>query len=290
MKRREALELLLASVIALPACSRSSKTTMTTTTDSKQRMPLLFVAHGAPPLLDDRAWLGELTQWGKALGRPKSILVVSAHWEHKPVAIGATRTVPLVYDFYGFPAHYYETKYASPGAPELAARVRELLDGKGIAHVDEPERGLDHGSYIPLLAMYPAADIPVLQISLPGIDPKTVADFGRALGPLADEGVLVMGSGFLTHNLRTLGQPTPDWAREFDKWSEEKLAKLDLDALIDFRAKAPAAELAHPRIEHYVPALVTAAAALERGRQDVTFPITGFWNGMSFTRRSVQIG
>ncbi len=264
------------------------------TTDSKpkttERMPLLFVAHGAPPLLDDKGWLGELSQWGKAIPRPKSILVVSAHWEAKPVAIGATRPVPLVYDFYGFPARYYETKYPSPGAPELAARVRELLEQKGMKHVDEPERGLDHGTYIPLLAMYPAADVPVLQVSLPGIDPKDVADFGRALGPLADEGVLVMGSGFLTHNLRTLGQPTPDWAREFDKWSEERLGALDLDALVDFRSKAPAAQLAHPRIEHYVPALVTSAAALERGRRDVTFPITGFWNGMSFTKRSVQIG
>jgi 4,5-DOPA dioxygenase extradiol len=253
------------------------------------RMPLVFVAHGAPPLLDDKGWMGELTEWGKALPRPRSILVVSAHWEARPAAIGATRPLPLVYDFYGFPARYYETKYPSPGAPELAARVRELLDARGIAHETDETRGLDHGVYIPLLAMYPAADIPVLQVSLPGLDPKEVADFGRALGALADEGVLVMGSGFLTHNLRTLGQPTPGWAREFDSWSEEKLRKLDLDALIDFRAKAPAANLAHPRHEHYAPALVTAGAAIERGRRDVAFPITGFWNGMSFTKRSVQI-
>lgn len=257
-------------------------------TTATKRMPFLFLAHGAPPLFDDTEWLGELRRWADAMPRPKSILVLSAHWETRPAAIGATEPRPLVYDFYGFPERYYQFQYPSPGAPELAARVRGLLDARGIAHVDRADRGLDHGVYCPLAGMYPKADVPVLQVSLPGLDPRTVADFGRALAPLADEGVLVIGSGFLTHNLRALGQPVTTWAKEFDAWAEEALAKRDLDALVDFRARAPAASIAHPTHEHYAPVLATVGAAVEAGRADVTFPITGFWFG-PFTKRSVQI-
>src|SRR5512140_3483867 len=119
------------------------------------RMPVIFAAHGAPVLLDDAMWMGELAGWAASIPRPQSILMVSAHWEERPVALGATRTVPLVYDFYGFPERYYRTQYPAPGAPALAARVRELLRGRGIASTEEPERGLDHGAYVPLVAMYP---------------------------------------------------------------------------------------------------------------------------------------
>lgn len=255
-----------------------------------RRMPVLFLAHGAPPLFDDELWLGELGRWAKALPRPESILVLSAHWDASPAAIGATDRIPLVYDFYGFPERYYRFSYPSPGAPELASRVRGLLGARGIASVDRADRGLDHGVYCPLAGMYPEADVPVLQVSLPGLDPATLVSFGRALAPLADEGVLVIGSGFLTHNMRSLGQPVAAWAEEFDRWSEETLAKRDIDALVDFRRRAPAASIAHPTHEHYAPVLVTAGAAAEAGRTDVTFPITGFWNGMSFTKRSVQMG
>lgn len=257
-------------------------------TPPNDEMPVVFLAHGAPPLLDDAGWMSELAEWAKRMPRPRSVLMLSAHWEAKPAELAATTTVPLVYDFYNFPQRYYETKYPAPGAPALASRVRDVLDAKGIAHGDAPTRGLDHGAFIPLLAMYPAADVPVLQLSLPGLDPATLASFGRALAPLADEGVLVVGSGFLTHNMRSLGQPTPAWAVEFDAWTAETFAKRDIDALVDFRARAPAAALAHPRHEHFAPSIVSAAAAVERGRNDVTFPITGFWNDWSFTRRSVQ--
>jgi 4,5-DOPA dioxygenase extradiol len=253
-----------------------------------KRMPILFVAHGAPPLLEDKAWMDELAAWAGKLPRPESILVLSAHWDERPATIGATSPVPLVYDFYGFPKHFYEMTYASPGAPELAGRVRDLLKAKSIAYADDPNRGLDHGAYVPFMAMYPAHDVPVLQVSLPGLDPKTLVDFGRALAPLADEGVLLVGSGFLTHNMRSLGQPTPGWAKEFDNWAEGTLAKRDLDALVDFRARAPGAQLAHPTHEHYAPVLVAAGAAADR-RTQVSFPITGFWNGWSFTRRSVEM-
>jgi len=253
-------------------------------------MPVIFLAHGAPPLLDDAGWMGELSAWAKRMPRPESILMLSAHWDAQPAKLGATTTVPLVYDFYGFPKRYYETKYPAPGAPALAARVRALLEGSSIAHGDDPRRGLDHGAFVPLLAMYPEANVPVLQLSLPGLEPAMLASFGRALAPLAEEGVLVVGSGFLTHNMRSIGQQTPGWAVEFDAWAAEMLAKRDVDALVDFRARAPAAKLAHPTHEHFAPVIVAAAAATERGRTDVTFPITGFWNDWSFTRRSVQFG
>ncbi len=179
------------------------------------RMPVIFAAHGAPVLLDDAAWMAELAAWANAMPKPSSILMVSAHWEQRPTALGATRTVPLVYDFYGFADRYYRTEYPAPGAPELATRVRELLRRRDMAFTDEPERGLDHGAYVPLVAMYPGADVPVLQISMPRLDPQELFALGQALGPLRDGGVLVFGSGFLTHNMRYAFRPgIPAWARD----------------------------------------------------------------------------
>ena len=254
-------------------------------------MPVVFIAHGAPPLLDDESWKAELASWAKAMPRPKAVLSLSAHWENHPIAIGAETAIPLVYDFYGFPERYYKLQYAAPGAPHVAARVRDLLREKSIAFIDDPGRGLDHGTYVPLMSMYPEADIPVLQVSLPGLDPKELYAFGRALAPLRDEGVLIAGSGFLTHNMRSLGErSTPAWAKEFDLWSADVLAKRDVDALVDFKQRAPSARLAHPREEHFAPVISAAAASLDRGG-DVTFPITGFWElAPAFTRRTVQIG
>jgi 4,5-DOPA dioxygenase extradiol len=253
-------------------------------------MPVIFAAHGAPILLDDAAWMGELASWASALPKPRSILMVSAHWEAKPTTLGATRTVPLVYDFYGFPRQYYETKYPAPGTPELAKRVRDLLREKGLESTDAADRGLDHGAYVPLVAMYPAADVPVLQISMPALDPDALVELGEALAPLRDEQVLVFGSGFLTHNMRYAFRPgIPAWAREFDAWAEDALARFDLDALKDFRTRAPAAEVALPTWEHYAPVLVAAGAA-SGDRASTTFPITGFWMDGAFTKRSVQFG
>jgi 4,5-DOPA dioxygenase extradiol len=141
------------------------------------------------------------------------------------------------------------------------------------------------------MSMYPEAEIPVLQVSLPGLDPKELAAFGSALAPLREEGVLIAGSGFLTHNMRALGEPTtPSWAKEFDSWAAGVLTKRDVDALVDFKMRSPSARLAHPREEHFAPVISAAAAASERGG-DVKFPITGFWKmAPAFTRRTVQIG
>ena len=256
---------------------------------SNDRMPSIFLAHGAPPLLDDAEWNGQLAGWASALPRPKALLVFSAHWEAKPISIGATAPVPLVYDFYGFPERYYRVRYPSPGAPELAARVRALLDAARIPHTDDPARGMDHGTYIPLMAMYPKADIPVLQVSLPSLDPKAVFDIGGALAPLRDENVLLVGSGFLTHNLRAFGQPLDGWASEFDAWNAEVLARGDVDALLDYRAKAPGVRMALPTHEHYVPVILAAGAAGGDVKR-AAFPITGWWMDNPFTKRSVQFG
>ena len=248
--------------------------------------PVLFLAHGAPPLLDDPGWIAELAAWAKQLPRPRALLVISAHWEERPTAIGATRPLPLIYDFYGFPEKFYRLQYASPGAPELAARVRGLLTTAGLPFIDEPERGLDHGTYIPLMCMYPDADIPVLQISLASMDPIELYAVGKALAPLRDDGVMIIGSGFLTHNLRALRLPTtPAWASEFDAWSADVLARGDIDALLDYKQRAPGVRESLPTHEHFVPVILSAGAAEGAA---VTFPITGFWWGGAMTRRSVE--
>lgn len=253
-------------------------------------LPTLFVAHGAPPLLDDAAWMAELAGWARSLPRPKSILMLSAHWEERPVTIGATTTVPLVYDFFGFPRRYYEATYSSPGAPQLASQVRSLLAHRPLA--DEPDRGLDHGAWVPLLAMYPEADVPVLQVSLPSNDPRELFAMGQALRPLRDDGVLIVGSGFITHNLRTIhwgpeAPPPPSWASEFDGWTAEALVRRDVDGLLDYQKKGPGASIALPTREHFSPLLVALGAADEG--EPISFPIDGFWMG-TLTRRSVQFG
>ncbi|HUS04730.1 MAG TPA: class III extradiol ring-cleavage dioxygenase [Bryobacteraceae bacterium] len=254
-------------------------------------MPSIFLAHGSPFLLDDASWVRELHQWARDLPRPQAVLMLSAHWEAKPVTIGATRTVPLIYDFYGFPARYYDVKYPAPGAPQLAARVRAIL-GETQDVMDEPQRGLDHGAYVPMVAMYPDADVPVLQVSLPTMDPSTLFALGRTLAPLREEGVLIVGSGFLTHNLRTLDPrldpPTPAWAAEFDEWAAGVLARKDVDELVEYRNRAPGVRQALPTHEHFVPVVVALGAALD-DPGPVKFPIEGFFAG-SFTRRSVQFG
>lgn len=283
--RRDALSMTLGGVLGLAACQTESSI-MSPQPAVASKMPVLFQAHGAPPLLDDPPWISELAAWAEALPRPKAVVVVSAHWEARPLAIGATTPVPLIYDFYGFPLRFYQLKYASPGAPEVAQRIRELMAAANVKTIDEPTRGLDHGAYIPLMCMYPAADVPVLQISLPSEDPRELFRVGQALAPLRDEGVLLIGSGFLTHNLRAMAlRKTPAWAHDLDAWTADVLVRRDHDALIDYKAKAPGVRESLPTHEHYVPVIVSAGAAADA---NVTFPITGFWFGGALTRRSAQ--
>ncbi|GGV12699.1 dioxygenase family protein [Streptomyces spectabilis] len=259
------------------------------TTAAPERMPSLFLSHGAPTLAEDPVWPGELARWGAGLPRPTAILMVSAHWEEAPLALGATTTVPLVYDFWGFPEHYYGVRYAAPGAPGLAEKVRKLLRGPGTPVQDLPERGLDHGAYVPLREMYPDADVPVLQMSLPTLDPQKLMEIGRKLAPLRDEGVLIVGSGHFTHNLRAINPDNhvPAVLAEFDDWGRRTLAAGDVDALLDFAHKAPGARYAHPREEHFVPLAVTLGTAADELRTQRSV-IDGTWLGLS--KRSVQFG
>lgn len=254
-------------------------------TEAAARLPALYLGHGAPPLLDDELWMGELADWSAALPRPSSVLIVSAHWQSAPMAISSTHQVPLVYDFYGFPERYYRMRYDAPGAPELAAKVRGLMP-PGEPVLEREQRGLDHGAWVPLMAMYPAADVPVLQLSMPDLDPAHLFELGRRLAPLRDEGTLIVGSGFMTHGLPFvheyfMGKPgAPDWSKEFDAWAAEALRRGDLDTLFAFREKAPGMPYAHPTVEHFAPLFVTLGAAATPDREP-TFTIEGYFYGLS---------
>lgn len=256
-----------------------------------QRMPVLYLSHGAPPLADDPVWTRQLADWSAAMPKPSSVIMVSAHWEEDPLTVSATTTVPLYYDFWGFPQRYYDVQYPAPGAPGLAVEVAKLLHDPAHPVHRDPERGLDHGAYVPLVEMYPGADVPVLQISMPTLDPSTLFDIGRRLAPLRDQGVLIIGSGFSTHNLREMNWHAgphahpPTWSSEFDDWLDRSLEAGDVDSLIDFQNAAPAAALAHPRTEHFAPLFVSLGASVET-LDDSKSVVDGFWFGLS--KRSVQ--
>ena len=253
------------------------------------RMPALYIGHGAPPLLDDPTWSGQLATWAQDLPRPKAILIVSAHWESAPVMLSANGA-PLVYDFGGFAPKYYRETYETPDASRLAARVAAMMpDGEPVHQ--HASRGLDHGAWVPLKIMYPAGDIPVVQMSLPTQDPYRLLELGRRLQPLRDEGVLVIGSGFLTHGLPflrdwSIDAAAPGWSREFDAWAGEALARGDVDELAAYRDRAPGMPYAHPTVEHYTPLFITLGAATTADAPGAQ-RIDGYWMGLS--KRSLQV-
>ncbi|MGA2837900.1 MAG: class III extradiol ring-cleavage dioxygenase [Acidimicrobiales bacterium] len=255
-------------------------------------MPALFLGHGAPPLFDDPLWIGELFDWSQSLPTPRAILVVSAHWEHAPLRLSATgAAVPLVYDFGGFAERYFTMTYPTPDAGSLAARIASLMPSDEPVHQD-PSRGLDHGAWVPLKVMYPYADVPVLQLSIPTHDPARLLELGRRLRPLRDEGVLIIGSGFMTHGLPYLGHReffdnvVPGWSREFDLWAADALAGGDLDALADYRNRAPGMPYAHPTVEHFIPLFITLGAATDPGRP-VETTVEGYQFGLA--KRSFEV-
>jgi len=231
-------------------------------------MPTIFVSHGSPMLiLEDvpaRAFLASL---GKLLPKPKAIIAVSAHWDTDVPAVSLARRPPTIHDFYGFPEALYRLTYDAKGAPELAERVAKLT---GAAH--DPHRGLDHGAWVPALLGWPEADVPIFQLSVqPNENPAHHIALGRKLSALREEGVLVMGSGSATHNLRALvrggreAEPEP-WVKAFDDWLAETVAKGDAAALADYRSRAPYAREAHPTDEHFLPLHVAFGAAGEGAR------------------------
>ena len=225
-------------------------------------LPALFVSHGAPPTLDDPRWLRDLFDWGQSLPKPRGVVIVSAHWENAPLAItNAQAGTPLYYDFGGFHPRYYTLQYRTPDATALARRVAGTISDTTPVY-EHRDRGLDHGAFIPLMAMYPAADVPVVQVSMPSLDPQALLLLGQRLKSMREEGYLVIGSGFMTHSFATMRRPElMGYNREFDAWAADAVARRDVDALVDFRAKGPGAAIAHPTADHFVPLLLTLGAA-----------------------------
>jgi 4,5-DOPA dioxygenase extradiol len=264
---------------------------VTTWTPDSGPLPALYIGHGAPPLLDDALWTRQLRAWADVLPRPKAILIVSAHWESAPTAISSSgAATPLIYDFGGFDPKYFRMTYETPDARELAALVASVFPATDPLHQHQ-SRGLDHGAWVPLKVMYPDADIPVLQLSLPTYDPLRLIELGRRLRPLRDHGVLVIGSGFLTHGLPFLrdwspqAQP-PGWSVDFDLWAAEALDRGDVDELTAFASKAPGMPYAHPTVEHLVPLFITLGMADDPTAVPDTV-IDGYFFGLA--KRSIQV-
>ncbi len=253
-------------------------------------MPALYIGHGAPMLLDDALWTSQLKEIAGKIERPSAILIVSAHWESAPITLSnPTANTPLVYDFSGFDRKFYEMTYNSPDATALAAKVAALMPKT--ESIAQSDRGLDHGAWVPLRVMYPGADIPVLQMSMPTSDPGKLMEIGKRLQPLRDEGVLIIGSGFMTHGLRYLrdwspNAAAPGWSSEFDTWAAEALSRGDVDALASYKDLAPGVNYAHPTVEHFTPLFISLGAATDTSAAPETL-IDGYFMGLS--KRSILV-
>jgi aromatic ring-opening dioxygenase catalytic subunit (LigB family) len=238
-------------------------------------MPVVYIPHGGGPwpfvdLGFDKDEMGQLALYLQSLQalpltRPTAILAVSAHWEEAIPTVMTAQQPPMLYDYYGFPPESYQITWPAPGHPAVAARVQQLLEGAGFPTGRDPQRGFDHGTFVPLKLTYPAADVPTVQLSLKkGLDPKEHLAIGRALAPLRDEGVFIVGSGMSFHNLRAFRDPrAPAIAQQFDTWLRHTAAleARQRDHGLTNWAQAPAARQAHPREEHLLPLMVVAGAA-----------------------------
>jgi 4,5-DOPA dioxygenase extradiol len=228
-------------------------------------LPSLFISHGSPMTAIEPTPTHEfLKRLGQELPKPKAVLCISAHWETDKPRVTCARRPDLIYDFTGFPRPLYQVTYPAPGSHELAGRIASRLATVGLTTVLDPVRGLDHGAWVPLSIMYPAADVPVVQLS---IQPDETTDhhlkLGQALAPLRDENILIVGSGNATHNLgawRGPNSPTPDWVTAFGAWLDDKVLARDTGALARYRAEAPYAAENHPTEDHYLPLLPAIAA------------------------------
>ena len=237
-----------------------------------QRLPTYFISHGGgpwpymPEMADAMRPLAEsLADIPRHLGEtPQAVLIITAHWEADAFTLGSNAKPGMIYDYGGFPAHTYQVVYPAPGAPALAQRVQGLLEAAGLPVGLDPQRGYDHGTFVPLSVMFPAAQVPVLQMSLRrGLDPSEHLALGRALAPLRDEGVLIVGSGLSYHNLRAFGPQAKEPSQAFDAWLQRALAATPAqrEALLVAWEQAPAARQCHPREEHLLPLMVALGAA-----------------------------
>lgn len=235
--------------------------------DATTRLPALFLSHGSPMLAVEDSPAGRfLDGLGGQLPRPRAIVVASAHFEADQPSVGGALEPQTVHDFGGFPSRLYQIRYPAPGAPELAQAIARRLTEAGVASRICSHHWLDHGVWVPLLRSYPDADIPVVPLSVnPRADAAHHFAVGRALAPLRDEGVLVIGSGGFVHNLRDLAwedrdAPLPTWAGDFAAWMRDKLETHDAAALFDWQTRAPHARKAHPTTEHLMPLFVALGA------------------------------
>lgn len=239
-------------------------------------LPTLFVSHGSPMLAIEESPAQRFLQaLGKSLPRPKTVIVLSAHWESTGGPIVSLASAPeTMHDFGGFPAALHAIQYPAPGAPDIAARAADLLAQAGFSVARSARRGLDHGAWVPLRLMYPDADLPVAQVSLlRGATPAEHEKLGRALTSLRDEGVLIIGSGSLTHNLykyqgNDIDAAVPSWVSDFEAWMTAMLRDNRRDALLDYRVQAPFAGRNHPTEEHLMPLFVAMGAAGEGAKAE----------------------
>jgi aromatic ring-opening dioxygenase catalytic subunit (LigB family) len=247
------------------------------------KLPTLYLPHGGGPCFFMEWTMGPPDTWDRMAAwlrgidgtlpeKPRALLVVSAHWEAAVPTVLSSAAPPLLYDYYGFPASTYQLTWPAPGAPQLASRVRHLLSEGGFESAEDAQRGFDHGVFVPLKVAYPEAAIPTVQLSLrTGLDPSAHLAMGRALAPLRDEGVLILGSGMSYHNMRgfnTAAAHAP--SVRFDAWLGEVASRErgERDAALTAWTRAPSAREVHPREEHLLPLMVTAGAAGDdRGKQ-----------------------
>ena len=236
-------------------------------------LPSVFVSHGSPMHALQAGPAGDAWKaLAQRLPRPRAILISSAHWEtNLPMLTGGEKP-ETIHDFYNFPEPLYRLRYPAPGAPELAQRAQALLKDAGFTAGIDGCRGLDHGAWSPLLYMYPQHDIPVVQISAqPDLGPRHHVELGKAVRKLSDEGVLIIGSGHMTHNLRDWGRGTKEpqpYAREFQDWVKQKLEQKDVDSLVDYRSRSPHGVRAHPTDEHFLPLFFALGAASGRKKPE----------------------
>jgi 4,5-DOPA dioxygenase extradiol len=230
------------------------------------RLPSVFISHGSPMHALEPGAAGEAWKsLGRRLPKPRAILISSAHWETNVPMLTGNAKPETIHDFSGFPEPLYRLRYPAAGAPGAAQRAQSFLKAAGFTAAIDGCRGLDHGAWAPLLYAYPDADVPVVQLSVqPGLGPRHHLAVGRALAPLSDEGVLIIGSGHMTHNLRdwARGPAAPaQYAREFQQWVKERIEKNELDALADYGSLSPHGTRAHPSEEHFLPLFVALGAA-----------------------------
>ena len=231
------------------------------------RMPSLFVSHGAPTFAIEPAQAGPLLRrLGEQLPKPKAVLLLSPHWITRNVQVTTTEAPGTIHDFGGFPAELYRIQYPAPGSPAVAQRALELLNAGGWNATPDDRRGLDHGAWVPVRHLFPDADVPVVQVSMPHkLDAEGALRLGRTLAPLADEGVLIVGSGSITHNLyefrQQLDAASADYAVEFTDWARRAVMQHDADAVVHYLERAPHAQRAHPTPDHYLPLPFALGAA-----------------------------